>query len=67
MSAERPSHVRAVLVGGQVLDLYNPTVVVNDLVGHAARGGAGAGRDLHGRLHTVGISGSNSPQTKPTT
>ena len=38
LTAERPSHVRASLAGGQIVELYNPTVVANDLVGFQQKG-----------------------------
>jgi len=38
VKALRPSHVRASLAGGAIVELYNPTVVANELVGFRQKG-----------------------------
>jgi len=38
LAAEQQSHVRAVLSGGEVVDVYSPAVVGTDIVGYRHRG-----------------------------
>ncbi len=38
LTAKLPTHVRATLAGGQVVDLYSPAVVGNDLTGYRQAG-----------------------------